>query len=80
MYSHICIKPGCNNSYEDDDPDRYYCPSCVEEKKKIAAKIDATIGAQPREHQPSDLELFDAQAKILQKPDGSTAAFIRATL
>lgn len=38
MYSHPCIK--CGTSYEDTDPDAYFCPSCVIEKKKIAEEID----------------------------------------
>ena len=38
---HICIKPGCGVSYEDNDPDPYYCSSCNEQRKVIAAEIDA---------------------------------------
>lgn len=61
MNNHICIKPDCGNSYQDDDEDAYYCPSCVKEKAAIAKRIDATIRPRSRRVQ-SDLERFDAEA------------------
>ena len=42
-FEHSCIKPGCGNTYKDNDPDAYYCSSCAEKNKEIAKKIDATI-------------------------------------
>lgn len=51
IQTHICIKPGCENSYQDEDSERYYCPSCLREKKSIAAEVDrkvgSTVGQQP---------------------------------
>lgn len=55
---HACIKPGCTNSYEDNDPDAYYCPPCREVAKAIAATVDAQH--QPSERVPSPLEQFEA--------------------
>lgn len=80
MYKHLCIKPGCANTYEDEDPDRYYCPTCNEARLIIAKQVDAQFGAMPKERAMSDLEVFDAQAKTLSKPDGSTASFVKTTL
>lgn len=43
MINHKCIKPGCDNSYEDNDIDAYYCPSCIEMNKKIAEEINKKV-------------------------------------
>ena len=45
---HTCIKPQCSNTYEDKDPDPYYCPSCVEEKKEIAKQVDAKFAGKSK--------------------------------
>lgn len=62
MNKHTCIKPGCGASYEDDDVDAYYCPPCNEQRKIIAAEIDAKF---PRTREPviSALKQFDSQPK-----------------
>ena len=46
--THTCIKPGCGASYEDSDPDPFYCPSCTEQKKSIATEIDTRLGSRPK--------------------------------
>ena len=35
---HTCIK--CKEIYEDNDPDDYYCPLCLNHKQRIAKEID----------------------------------------
>jgi hypothetical protein len=80
MNTHTCIKPGCENTYQDSDPDAYYCPSCQEQKKVLARQIDkqygSTIGQQPS----GPLQEFDAVAKVYKRPDGTTASFMKTTL
>jgi hypothetical protein len=61
---HKCIKPTCSNSYEDTDPDAYYCPSCIEEKKVIAKKIDETIGSRPKKQYMTPLQEYEAAPKV----------------
>ena len=56
---HKCIKPSCPNTYEDNDPDPYYCPTCNEAKKVIAKKIDAQFAGIPRKPVESDLQKYD---------------------
>lgn len=80
MYKHLCIKPGCVNTYEDEDADRYYCPSCNEARKQIAVEVDKKIGTHPRERGMSELEIFEAEAKSFTAPNGRTITFGRATL
>ena len=41
MNKHKCIK--CGAEYEDNDPDDYYCAVCNEQRKVLAAEIDAKL-------------------------------------
>lgn len=61
QYSHICK---CGKAYTDDDPEVYKCPSCVEEHKALARKIDEERAKQPKERQMSDLQAYDAAPKV----------------
>lgn len=56
---HTCIM--CKSEYHDEDVDDYYCPTCLEKKKKLAAEIDAK--REPKEPVMSDLQFFDSVAK-----------------
>ena len=59
-YSVKCLN--CGNEYMDEDPDPYYCPPCKEERKKLAAQIDAKI--KPQKESISGLQQFDALPKV----------------
>ena len=48
---HKCIKPACGASYEDNDPDDYYCPPCNEQRKVIAREIDTKLASVPSKRQ-----------------------------
>lgn len=61
MTIHKCIKTTCDNTYEDDDIDAYYCPSCIEINKTIAKEIDRKII--PSKNVKSDYQLFDEMQK-----------------
>lgn len=55
-----CIK--CSGIYKSEDPDPYYCATCEEEKKKIAAEIDKKI--KPTGTVMSDLKKYDSLPKV----------------
>lgn len=61
-YTHPCIK--CSASYTDNDPDAYYCPACIDEKKRIAQEIDKKIKSRPRKQYMSPLQAYDAAHKV----------------
>ena len=42
-YTHQCIKPVCNNTYTDDDPDAYYCESCKKQNEAFYAEIEKKV-------------------------------------
>ena len=61
-YSHIC---SCGNPYQDTDPDGYFCPSCVEQRKAIAKEIDAKLaGKVSKRAAVTPLQEYDAAHKI----------------
>ncbi len=62
MNSHSCIK--CKKAYRDDEVDAYYCMTCIEEKKRIAAEIDAKLASLPKERPMSALQEYDAGPKV----------------
>lgn len=62
MFTHSCIK--CSTQYQDGEPDAYYCESCIEEKKKIAAQIDANLSNRPKRPTTSALQEFDSLPKV----------------
>jgi hypothetical protein len=57
MHTVHCIK--CQVAYESSDPDDYYCPVHLEEKKAIAKKLDAVMGNRPRKPVESELAKYD---------------------
>lgn len=64
MATHQCIKPDCANSYEDDDVDAYYCPSCQAEKAKIAKALDAKLSTRSRREPMSPLKEYENAPKV----------------
>lgn len=59
--THACIK--CKAQYEDEEPEAYYCATCLEEKKKIAAEIDARMAMRPKKESKSMLQEYDQAPK-----------------
>lgn len=64
IYKHSCLK--CKSSYEDNDPDPYYCNSCREEVKKIAKEIDKRVVPTPKTK--SSLQEYDELCKQSRTP------------
>ena len=62
---YICIRPGCGNAYEANEPDADYCPSCKEANKQKAALIDANLRPTPRGE--TDLQRYDRLPKVYGK-------------
>lgn len=77
MHTLSCIK--CSSKYESQDPDPYYCKPCNDERKALAATIDAKMAGRPKKPVMSELQAYDAKAKVQQTPDGRIVSFIRAS-
>ncbi len=69
MTAHTCIRPGCGKTYEDNELDAYYCPSCDEIRKEKAKEIDSkfvTINQLPN----SALAAYDAARTFIDPVTG----------
>jgi hypothetical protein len=62
MYSHPCLK--CSKVYQDEDPEAYYCAPCNEERKAIAATVDARRATIPSKKRMSGIQEYDASPKV----------------
>lgn len=60
---HTCIKVGCANTYKSNEPDPYYCATCQEANKALAAKIDAQVAARPKKSRYSAVKEYEEQLK-----------------
>ena len=61
-FTHKCIKPSCPNTYNDNDPDPYYCPTCQEANKALAETIAKKIKPSSRPVK-SGLQEYDEAPK-----------------
>lgn len=77
MAQYTCIKPTCNTTYNSEDLEAYYCPSCTEENKAIAAEIDAKVKARPRREAKSEYQLAKEQGNIKKEPNGTEVIVLR---
>ncbi len=62
MFTHQCIKPGCENSYEDEEIDAYYCPSCNSARKQLAKELDKKFNTKGQ--QPNDMFAGSEEVKM----------------
>ena len=62
MYQVHCVK--CKTSYESPDPDDYYCPVCLEIKKKIEIEVEKKIISRPKKQTKSELQLLDETGSL----------------
>lgn len=70
-----CIK--CQEKYEEKDVEAYYCPSCLEEKNKLAKELDRKF-ANRVTNSKSELKEFEEEAKVYEdKFSGRKIMFIR---
>lgn len=61
MKTFKCIKPSCENSYESDEHEAYYCPSCQEANKALAKQINAQVAARPKRSRVSEVAELERQ-------------------
>jgi len=79
MYQHNCTK--CRAVYSDREAEPYLCASCTEERKAVAARVDAEFASKPRATVKSALQEFDEIAAssggVLER-EGRRITFIKA--
>lgn len=67
MNNFTCIKPSCDNQYQTEEAEAYYCPDCKAANKAIAKQIDAQIASRPKRPTTSAWKEYEAATKINAK-------------
>ena len=57
QYSHKCQK--CGASYQDNDPEPYFCAVCNDERKRLAKEVDAKMAGHVSKRTYSPLKAYD---------------------
>lgn len=60
-FTHKCP---CGAEYTDNDPDLYFCPNCIEKRKKIAKSVDAKMVGHVSAKPKSDFQMYDEISKM----------------
>lgn len=63
-FTHACIKPDCQNSYQDNEPDAYYCQSCQKEKERLAKQVDSKFQTRSRKKTTTALDEYNNAPKV----------------
>lgn len=75
-FNHKC---SCGVVYSDDDPDVYFCPSCIEQRKKIASIVDAKLVGKVSKRQANGFEAICEMGLTKPSANGGLATFLRAS-
>ena len=76
VYNHTC---SCGKKYKDTDPDDYFCPECVADRKKVAAQIDKQMANRPIKRKVlTDYQVAMEKGRTVQSANGGHATFVRA--
>ena len=64
MNNFTCIKPSCDNNYQSEEAEAYYCESCQEANKVLAKKIDVQIASRPKRKTTSAWKEYENATKM----------------
>ena len=77
-YSHKC--PSCGNTYTDNDPDVYFCPTCVAQRKRIAEEVDKKLAGKVSSREEKGFEtLCTSLGRTMPSQSGGLATFFKAS-
>lgn len=72
-YTHNCLN--CSKQYTDNDPDVYFCSSCVEQRKQIAKEVDKKMASVISERKASGFNDLESKGKTIPSASGGMATF-----
>lgn len=76
MFSHTC---SCGKIYTDDDPDLYFCPDCVAQRKIIAEQVDKKLAGRVSKEDKSFNALCEKFGRTVPSDRGGLATFFKAS-
>ena len=75
-YSHKC---SCGQTYSDDDPEVYYCPTCIAKRKQIAEEIDKKMASRVSSRESVGFEALSKLGRTMPSQSGGLATFFKAS-
>lgn len=75
-YSHKCT---CGSLYVDNDPDTYFCPACVLQRKKIAEEVDKKLAGKVSSREGKGFEELAKIGRTMPSQAGGLATFFKAS-
>lgn len=63
-FNHTCLNKDCQNVYQDNDPEAYYCVTCQAERKRIAEDLDKKFSSRSHVEPMTPLKEYDRAAKV----------------
>lgn len=77
QFNHKCQ---CGNTYTDNDPETYYCPTCIVQRKKIAEEIDRKLVGKKSSREEKGFEtLCSTLGRTMPSQTGGLATFFNAS-
>lgn len=76
-FKHKC---SCGKVYTDNDPEVYFCPDCVAQRKKIAEEVDRQLSNKISSREDKGFETLCATVgKTMPSQTGGLATFFKAS-
>lgn len=75
-YNHKC---SCGNTYSDDDPEVYFCPTCISKRKQIAEEIDKKMAGRISSREGNGFEALSKMGRTTPSQSGGLATFFKAS-
>jgi len=77
MYNHKC---SCGQTYTDDDPEVYFCSTCVEQRKQIAEEVNKKLAGRVNNSVDKSFDaLCNKFGRTVPSDRGGLATFFRAS-
>lgn len=76
QFNHKC---SCGKIYTDNDPDVYFCPSCVEQRKKVAEEVNKKLAGKLSSREGKGFEALTKIGRTMPSQSGGLATFFKAS-
>ena len=77
QFTHKCP---CGETYTDNDPELYFCPSCVAQRKQVAEEVNKKLAGKPSSREGKGFETMVAQiGRTMPSDRGGLATFFKAS-
>jgi hypothetical protein len=76
IFTHTC---SCGEVYTDNDPDVYFCPACINKRKKIADEVNRKMVNRISSREENGFEAISKLGRTMPSQGGGLATFFKAS-